>query len=176
MNWYRKLYHSIPFMRKLFVLLSLSILVVLSGFGISNSENLEKERRQSIEDSLQNDRDHYMNEVMASIKGKEKMRADSVFKNLKVIRGKGEISAEHLLWMMNWGWSAELGISCSYCHVPGKWESDEIDKKDIARGMWNMRQQINKEIMPTITGKNYDKNPKVTCITCHRGKPVPAND
>ena len=35
--------------------------------------------------------------------------------------------------MMNWGWSAELGVSCNHCHVIGKWESDSIQKKDIAK-------------------------------------------
>jgi hypothetical protein len=129
----------------------------------------------SAEDSLAADRMKYMNLVMASIKGKEKMRADSVFKNLQVIKGTSSISAEHLLWMMNWGWSAELGVSCSYCHSIGKWESDSLETKNIARGMWNMRVQINKEILPKITGRNYEGNPKVTCITCHRGKPVPGN-
>lgn len=129
----------------------------------------------STEDSLAADRLKYMNLVMASIKGKEKMRADSVFKNLKVIKGASSISAEHLLWMMNWGWSAELGVSCSYCHSTSNWESDSIGAKDIARGMWNMRVQINKEILPKITGRDYEGNPMVTCITCHRGKPIPKN-
>jgi hypothetical protein len=110
---------------------------------------------------------------MASIKGKEKLPADSVFKNLKVIKGAGNVSAEHLLWMMNWGWSAELGVSCSHCHVTGKWESDSLATKDIARGMWLMRVKIDSEILPGITGKNYENNPPVSCITCHRGKPVP---
>ena len=42
----------------------------------------------AVEDSLETDRLKYMNEVLASIKGKEKMEADSVFKNLQVIKGK----------------------------------------------------------------------------------------
>lgn len=126
------------------------------------------------EDSLDADRMKWMNEVLTSIKGKEKWPADSVFKNLKVIKGKSTISAEHLLLMMNYGWSKELGISCSYCHVMGKWESDSLLTKNIARGMWNMRQQINGEILPKITGKDYWGNPKVTCVTCHRGEPIPS--
>jgi hypothetical protein len=125
-------------------------------------------------DSLENDRMKWMNDVLSSIKGKEKLPADSVFKNLKVIKGNSSISAEHLLLMMNYGWSKELGISCSYCHIPGKWESDSLITKDIARGMWNMRQQINGELLPRITGKDYWKNPKVTCVTCHRGEPIPS--
>ncbi|MEP7372780.1 MAG: photosynthetic reaction center cytochrome c subunit family protein [Chitinophagaceae bacterium] len=116
-----------------------------------------------------------MNDVMASIKGKEKWPADSVFKNLKVIKGQSSVSAEHLLWMMNWGWSTELGVSCSHCHTTSKSESGSLPTKNIARGMWIMRVTINKEILPSIMGLNHEKNPKVTCITCHRGKPVPGN-
>ncbi len=160
-------------MRLLFVALTTITFVGISAFAVTHRENGSGNISLSNEDSLEADRMKYMNEVMASIKGREKMQADSVFKNLKVIKGESSVSAEHLLWMMNWGWSAELGVSCSYCHVIGKWESDSLGTKDIARGMWNMRVKINKEILPGITGMNYDKNPAVSCITCHRGSPIP---
>jgi hypothetical protein len=160
------------FMRIVSVMLLIVLLVGISAFGISVA-NYSDISRPSNNDSLEADRMKYMNEVMASIKGKEKLPADSVFKNLKVIKGASNISAEHLLWMMNWGWSAELGVSCSHCHLIGKWESDSLPTKNIARGMWLMRVKINKELLPEITGMNYEKNPAVSCITCHRGKPVP---
>jgi len=160
-------------MRLTIVLLMIIIIVASSAFAIAPLHSNHGNVNLQIEDSLEADRMKYMNEVMESIKGKEKLPADSVFKNLKVIKGASNISAEHLLWMMNWGWSAELGVSCSHCHVTGKWESDELITKDIARGMWLMRVKINSEILPGITGMNYDKNPAVTCITCHRGKAIP---
>ena len=71
-----------------------------------------------------------------STKGKEKWPADSVFKNIKVIVGESSVSAEHFLWMMNWGWSKELGVSCFHCHNAGNWASDSLPSKNIARGMW----------------------------------------
>lgn len=157
-------------MRIAIILITCIIFIYLSAFSITISCS----RLAAIEDSLDADRLKYMNEVLASIKGKEKMEADSVFKNLKVIKGRSSISAEHLLWMMNWGWSKELGISCSYCHDVKNWASDTLPAKNIARGMWNMRVQINREILPRITGLNYENNPAVSCITCHRGKPVPS--
>ena len=160
-------------MRKLSVLIIMLLIVVVFEFGLSPSEKTASATSLFNQDSLEQDRLKYMDEVMASIKGKEKLPADSVFKNIKVIKGKSSVSAEHLLWMMNWGWSAELGVSCSHCHVIGKWESDSLDEKNIARGMWNMRVKINDEILPGITGKSYDNDPAVSCITCHRGKPVP---
>jgi hypothetical protein len=159
-------------MRILSVTLLIIFLVGISAFGVSVSNHNDRSILLN-NDSLEADRMKYMNEVMVSIKGKEKLPADSVFKNLKVIKGNGSISAEHLLWMMNWGWSAELGVSCSHCHIIGKWESDSLPTKNIARGMWLMRVKINKELLPEITGMNYDKNPAVSCITCHRGKPIP---
>jgi hypothetical protein len=156
------------------------LIVIAIFFGLafifSSVDKKQPASATGSEDSLAADRLKYMNEVMQLIKGKEKMRADSVFKNLKVIRGQGAVSAEHLLWMMNWGWSAELGVSCAHCHVIGKWESDSLETKDIARGMWNMRVQINQEILPKITGRDYWENPKVTCVTCHRGKAIPSNE
>jgi hypothetical protein len=160
-------------MRKLFVLLLIILLIWVSVFALAHPRSVDGNFVSANEDSLEADRMKYMNEVMESIKGREKLPADSVFKNLKVITGQSNISAEHLLWMMNWGWSAELGVSCSHCHVIGKWESDSLATKDIARGMWNMRVKINSEILPGITGMNYDKDPAVSCITCHRGKPIP---
>lgn len=159
-------------MRVILIVAILVVAVSLASFSVSINQKNDFQLL-AIEDSLEKDRLKFMNEVMVSIKGKEKWRADSVFKNLKVIIGESSVSAEHFLWMMNWGWSAELGVSCSHCHVAGQWESDTLPAKDIARGMWNMRVKINKEILPAITGLNYDNNPKVTCITCHRGKPIP---
>ena len=152
-----------------------SLLTVISfgAFSIGRVGHSTRVAMIAIEDSLEKDRMKNMNEVLASIKGKEKWRADSVFKNIRVIVGESSVSAEHLLWMMNWGWSKELGVSCSHCHTTGKWESDSLPAKNIARGMWTMRVMINKELLPSITGLDYQANPKVTCITCHRGRPVP---
>ena len=159
-----------------FAMKAFTIIVVILGFVIfllpRNTSAFQPPRIP--EDSLDADRMKWMKEVLNSIKGKEKWPADSVFRNLKVIKGKSTISAEHLLLMMNYGWSKELGISCSYCHIPGKWDSDSLPPKNIARGMWNMRQQINGEILPRITGKDYWGNPKVSCVTCHRGEPIPS--
>ncbi|HZI53593.1 MAG TPA: c-type cytochrome [Chitinophagaceae bacterium] len=160
-------------MRIILVTSILLTAISICAFSIDRVNRSTKIAMMAIEDSLEKDRLKFMNEVMASIKGKEKWRADSVFKNIKVIVGESSVSAEHLLWMMNWGWSKELGVSCSHCHTKGNWESDSLPAKNIARGMWTMRVKINKELLPSITGLDYEKNPKVSCITCHRGKPVP---
>ena len=160
-------------MRILTVITLLLTVISYCAFSIGGKSHSTKAGMFAIEDSLEKDRLKHMNEVLASIKGKEKWPADSVFKNIKVIVGESSVSAEHFLWMMNWGWSKELGVSCFHCHQAGNWESDSLPSKNIARGMWTMRVKINGELLPSITGFDYTKNPKVTCVTCHRGKPVP---
>ena len=166
-------YLKTAYMRTLIVITLLFTVISFCAYSIGGKSHSAGPVSVATEDSLEKDRLKHMNEVMASIKGKEKWRADSVFRNLKVIIGESSVSAEHLLWMMNWGWSKELGVSCSHCHTIGKWESDSLEAKNIARGMWTMRVKINSEILPSITGRDYKTNPKVTCVTCHRGKPVP---
>ena len=58
-----------------------------------------------------------------------------------------------------------LGAQCNYCHVQGNFASDENPKKEIARHMIQMVQEIN--------GKFPDGKMLVTCYTCHRGETQP---
>ncbi|HEV8081890.1 MAG TPA: hypothetical protein VGP55_01740 [Chitinophagaceae bacterium] len=67
-------------MRIFITIFSLLALIIVSlSFSVSKSYSLKR----VFEDSLEKDRMKYMNEVLASIKGKEKMQADSVFKNCR---------------------------------------------------------------------------------------------
>ena len=61
--------------------------------------------------------------------------------------------------------TAGLGTQCNYCHVQGNFASDENPKKEIARHMIQMVQEIN--------GKFPDGKMLVTCYTCHRGETQP---
>jgi Photosynthetic reaction centre cytochrome C subunit len=61
--------------------------------------------------------------------------------------------------------TAGLGTQCNYCHVQGNNASDENPKKEIARHMIQMVQEIN--------GKFPDGKMVVTCYTCHRGETQP---
>lgn len=58
-----------------------------------------------------------------------------------------------------------LGVQCIYCHVQGNYASDENPKKDVARHMITMTQQIN--------GNFNEGKLRVSCYTCHRGEPEP---
>ena len=61
--------------------------------------------------------------------------------------------------------TAGLGVQCNYCHVQGNFASDENPKKEIARHMIAMMQDVNKTFPD---GKMH-----VTCFTCHRGETEP---
>lgn len=61
--------------------------------------------------------------------------------------------------------TAGIGVQCVYCHVQGNFASDENPKKEIARHMITMTQQIN--------GNFSEGKLRVSCYTCHRGEPEP---
>jgi tetratricopeptide (TPR) repeat protein len=76
-----------------------------------------------------------------------------------------------------------LGVRCWYCHVgeEGKpfsefdFESDEKLTKKKARFMLEMTRYLNDERLPGLTeiGERADPDVRLTCYTCHRGRPVP---
>jgi photosynthetic reaction center cytochrome c subunit len=59
-----------------------------------------------------------------------------------------------------------LGQNCTFCHVQGDWSKDDNPKKEVARGMIKMVNDIN--------AKFPDGQVKVSCWTCHAGKEHPA--
>ena len=127
-----------------------------------------------MEDSLERERLAFYNQVLAAEKDRETAPCDSVFKNIQIFGGDRSIKVIHLLDVMMY-WGQSLGVSCTYCHNTLKWESDEKDKKQIARGMYDLRQTINQKL---LTISNLRSPPDrlssaVNCGTCHRGKPVP---
>ena len=85
-------------------------------------------------------------------------------KNLKVLKVQGP----ELIPLMRTYTVALGGVKCDYCHVaaqPPDFASDENPKKEIARHMITMAQEINARFPD---GKEH-----VTCYTCHRGDPIP---
>jgi len=153
-------------------LLVMSFVVVLSlvilSFGESRQPGLSK---QNSTDSLKDERKRYIKEILDSIKGKESFMADSVFRNVSTFTGNQSIKATHFLAVMNY-WGEALGVSCDACHNTKNWASDEKNEKNIARGMYNLRQIINKDISINIENEGKIK-PLVNCGTCHRGKKIP---
>jgi hypothetical protein len=59
-----------------------------------------------------------------------------------------------------------LGVSCDYCHVAGRWDSDDKPAKRTARLMLRLFDEI-----PPYFEKS--RQPGMQCYTCHQGSPKP---
>lgn len=94
-------------------------------------------------------------------------RAKSQYQNVPVL---GDLSTEEfnrlMLAITEWV-SPEQG--CAYCHNVENMASDAVPNKIVARRMFQMTAHIN------LDWKSHVADTGVTCYTCHRGKPVPAN-
>lgn len=106
------------------------------------------------------------------IKGKENDLAPTVFKNIHTMKNT---SAGRLLAVMEMGFTRSLGVDCTHCHVPEKWEAEDKPQKQIARDMSAMVTTINKELLRNIKNLKTE-SPIVNCTTCHRGDLKPAQN
>ena len=106
------------------------------------------------------------------IKGREQEPAEKVFKNVQTTMLKGGPAAR-LLAVMEMGFARSLGVNCTHCHVPDKWELEDKTQKQTARDMSAMVSTINRDLLKNI--KNLkSQTPIVNCTTCHRGEIKPA--
>jgi photosynthetic reaction center cytochrome c subunit len=94
-------------------------------------------------------------------------KAGAIYQNVKVL---GDLSVaefnRHMNAITQWV-SPEQG--CNYCHNGANFADDSMYTKVVARKMIQMTQALNSQwsVHTGATG--------VTCFTCHRGAPVPAN-
>jgi hypothetical protein len=116
-------------------------------------------------DSFVSERDSLVKEILGDLGPKASMPAESVFKHLKVVKGR---TAEQVLMMMNRGFGRSLGVRCQHCHVLGHWGDDDKNTKQIARDMMAMTGKINDELLPAIKNIKSD-HPGVGCFDCHHG-------
>ena len=121
------------------------------------------------QDSLRKERQRMVDEVLADIKGKENMRADSVFTNIKLFKN---VSAERMVRLMDEGWSKALGVGCNHCHNVNKWSDEAKGDKQLSRDMAAMTNKINKEMLQTMKG--LDEKSSINCTSCHMGRKHPA--
>jgi hypothetical protein len=106
------------------------------------------------------------------IKGREQEPAGKVFKSVTTPMLK-DGPAARLLAVMEFGYARSLGVNCTHCHVPDKWETEDKTQKQTARDMAAMMARINTELLKGI--KNLKSaSPTVNCTTCHRGQVTPA--
>jgi hypothetical protein len=118
-------------------------------------------------DSFVAERDSMIKVVLEDLGDRKGAPAESVFKNLKVMKG---LPAERMLGAMN-SFSHALGVSCRHCHVPGHWKDDDKKPKALAREMMKMSSAINEDYLGKMDFG--DDKPHVGCMTCHRGEKEP---
>ncbi len=122
-------------------------------------------------DSLAALNDSLMNDVLRAIAGRETAPAESVFKDIKVLKG---VPAGRVPRIMSMGFSRSLGVSCFACHTDDKkWEADGKAEKETARLMWKMSKAINDN---WLTQSKELEGASVNCFTCHRGHRDPGAD
>jgi photosynthetic reaction center cytochrome c subunit len=93
-------------------------------------------------------------------------KASAIYKNVQVL---GDLSVGQFTRTMAsiTQWVApEQG--CNYCHNPNNMAEDSVYTKVVARRMLQMTQNINQNWTQHVAATG------VTCYTCHRGNPVPA--
>lgn len=155
------------------VLCILAASAVIAAFAVRGSATLPAVSAQSVPAPAPTpekfDQAEAISRIREEIKGKEREPSETVFKNIRSLKG---IPAGRLLAVMEMGYSRSLGVDCRHCHVPGQWDSEEKKAKQIAREMSAMASQINASLKGI---KGIDNpSPAVNCTTCHRGQLKPA--
>jgi Photosynthetic reaction centre cytochrome C subunit len=100
-------------------------------------------------------------------------------RNLKVL--PPDISDQMLDSIMH-SYNKALNVNCAFCHAPDKnisnglnYELDDNPIKEEARKMMRLTLQINKDYFYFDSTKRPEYLDAVSCITCHRGDPMPAD-
>jgi photosynthetic reaction center cytochrome c subunit len=89
--------------------------------------------------------------------------AEEVYKNIKVLKGTPANQLNQSMHLVK----AAVGLDCEDCHDPRDRAADTLKMKETARNMWRMMIDLNNNL--------FQGRQEVTCYTCHRGSPIPAN-
>ncbi len=155
--------------------LLITILTFIFGLGyINTSEPVPEYSKKEIiqSDTSEFDQAEAIAAIKEAIAGRENLPAKEVFENLELM---GEFPAGRITAIMEFGFSNSLGVTCTHCHNPDDWGSDEKLEKEITREMWRMTGKINSEMLPAIADLS-DRNAVVNCTTCHRGDIKPTTN
>jgi photosynthetic reaction center cytochrome c subunit len=94
-------------------------------------------------------------------------KASEIYENVQVLGDLNEEQFTRLMLAITEWVSPEEG--CNYCHNEENLADDSVYTKVVARKMLQMTANINSQWKPHVAETG------VTCYTCHRGQPVPAN-
>jgi hypothetical protein len=145
--------------------------LIMVFFARPNLENRVQAETLAIKLDDDFNQDQALAKLREQIKGKEKEPAETVFKNIQILKGR---PAAQVLGIMQMGFSRSLGVTCTHCHTPEDWSSESKNKKQIAREMWTMQANINSQMLKNI--KNISERATINCTTCHRGQTTPATN
>ena len=81
-------------------------------------------------------------------------------------RPQPQVEIEARIVQTSRDFARSLGVSCTHCHNPAAWDSDEKDAKHVARAMQGLARSI-RDQLKTIE-KIGNENPAVNCTTCHK--------
>ena len=159
--------------RKIFSILIITVFALLALVGFQSDFGFEKTTFAQTQPTPTPEASFNQKEALAKlneqIKGKENEPAEKVFKNIQMLKG---VPAGRILRIMEMGYSRSLGVNCTHCHTPEKWESEDKNTKQIAREMMAMVGKINGELLKGV--KNINEKAMINCATCHRGQIMPA--
>jgi hypothetical protein len=154
-----------------FVFLGLAAFLINSGDGVP-ATSVKAQATPTPAPLAPFDQAAAIAKLKEQIKGREQEPAPVVFKNIQTPFIKS-IPAARLLAVMEFGYARSLGVTCTHCHTPEKWEADDKPQKQIARDMAAMMARVNGELLKGI--KNLkSETPTINCTTCHRGEVKPA--
>jgi photosynthetic reaction center cytochrome c subunit len=94
-------------------------------------------------------------------------KSSAVYENVQVLKDLDSNEFLRVMQAMTEWVSPQEG--CAYCHEDGNLASDKPYQKIVARRMLQMTIDLNKNWSAHVAETG------VTCYTCHRGQPVPAN-
>ena len=94
-------------------------------------------------------------------------KAGDLYENVQVLGDLSDDQFNRLMAAITEWVSPEQG--CAYCHNEENYAEDNVYTKIVARRMLQMTQAINANWTDHVVDTG------VTCYTCHRGQPVPAN-
>ena len=148
----------------------LFVFIGITSFISMNDNSSKIEAKVVVKDTLMLDREKYITFLKDSLKGKETVLADSVFKNIKSLKGK---STEQLLSIMN-NWGHALGVTCKFCHEVTNWASEKSRNHLRTREMIVMNDRLNRELLANMKG--FRQPVTMGCISCHNEMKEPPHD
>ncbi len=157
----------------LFGLFILGVLIIRPDFErvVVAKEQVSKSNPQ-VAPTPAFDQDAALAKIREQIKGKEKLPAGEVFKNIQNFK---QVPAGRLLAIMKFGYSRSLGVNCTHCHTPENWASEAKQTKQIARDMHVMSGKINGDLLKNMKSLG-ERRAVINCTTCHRGQVKPATN